>query len=330
MSNLVRVIAHWTAGRYSVSSVDRDHYHFIYDGDGNEVAGRHTPEDNISATDRIYGAHTRRLNTGSIGVAVACMHGARENVTNGSQPMTEEQFDAMCRGIARLCERYRIPVTRRTVLSHAEVQGTLGVAQRGKWDFTVLPFAPELRGARACGDFMRARVQRYMNGQIEDPARGRNDRVAWLQRLLREEGYDILADGWEGQETEEAVRQFERFNGLPETGSLGTRATVNRLRENAEARRPDRNVIEHVAAEGRVSKTEVVGGALTGGGALVAAGRDLEVVQDVSNTVSEITGLEIATVAALIVVAAGAWFFWDRWRKKQAARKALDNMGPGT
>ena len=39
--------------------------------------------------------------------------------------------------------------------------------------------------------------------------------------------------------------------------------------------------------------------------------------------VSRITGLEIATVAALVVVAAGAWFFWDRWRKKRAARKAL-------
>src|SRR5690606_24142627 len=50
------------------------------------------------------------------------------------------------------------PVTRKTMLSHAEVQGTLGIAQRQKWDFTRLPFNDSLRGAHAIGDWMRSRI----------------------------------------------------------------------------------------------------------------------------------------------------------------------------
>ena len=168
MTGLVRIIAHWSAGRYTASKIDRDHYHFIYEGDGREVAGIHTPEDNISAKDGKYAAHTRGCNTGSIGVAVACMWNAKEGA-HGSQPMTEAQFEAMCRGIARLCMRYKIPVTPRTVLSHAEVQPTLGIKQNGKWDFTELSFSPSLKGHKACGDFMRSRVSAYMVAPAINP-----------------------------------------------------------------------------------------------------------------------------------------------------------------
>jgi hypothetical protein len=58
--------------------------------------------------------------------------------------------------------RYKIPVTPRTVLSHAEVQPTLGIKQNGKWDFTELSFRPSLKGHKACGDYMRSRVSAYM------------------------------------------------------------------------------------------------------------------------------------------------------------------------
>lgn len=327
MNGLDRVIAHWTGGRYQVSAVDRNHYNFIYDGDGNEIAGRHSPEDNISTADNIYGAHTRRLNTGSIGVAVACMHGAQENVTHGSQPMTEEQFDAMCQGIARLCDRYGIPVTRRTVLSHAEVQGTLGVQQRGKWDFTVLPFAPEIRGARACGDEMRRRVQAYMRSHVDDPAGGHDERTAWLQRLLREEGYDILADGWEGPETEGAVRQFERFNGLPETGSLQTRATVDRLRANAEARRPDRSVLLDVAADNRVSKEQA--GALIGmvTGNIGPISQIVSAAEEAQSLTERIVAMGPWVAAALCITGVCLFIWYRRGKSRKRAREALLTAG---
>lgn len=159
-----RVIAHWTAGSHTVSSVDREHYHVIWNGDGIAVRGDHEISDNVRTGDGDYAAHTRGCNTGSIGVAVACMLGAVEvPFKPGPYPMTKKQWDAMIDGIAQLCTFYKIPVTQRNVLSHAEVQKTLGIRQAGKWDFSRLAFDPSVKGARACGDRMRAEVAAKMN-----------------------------------------------------------------------------------------------------------------------------------------------------------------------
>jgi hypothetical protein len=76
--------------------------------------------------------------------------------------MTKEQWDRMCRGIAQLCTFYNIPVTDETVLSHAEVEGTLKIDQNGKWDFTRLPWALDVKGAHACGERMRDDVIGYL------------------------------------------------------------------------------------------------------------------------------------------------------------------------
>jgi hypothetical protein len=78
--------------------------------------------------------------------------------------MTKVQWDHMCMGIAQLCAYYDIPVTDETVLSHAEVEDTLGVNQDGKWDFTKLAWDSSISGQHACGDRMRADVTRYLNG----------------------------------------------------------------------------------------------------------------------------------------------------------------------
>ena len=68
------------------------------------------------------------------------MLGAREAPFDaGSQRINEAQIEALAQLVANLCRRYGIPVTRATVLTHAEVQPTLGVRQRGKWDITWLP-----------------------------------------------------------------------------------------------------------------------------------------------------------------------------------------------
>lgn len=165
MSGLVRVIAHWAVTKYKCDDVSRDHYHFIYEGDGNEVVGRKKPEDNITTSDGSYAAHTLGCNTGSIGVACAAMYGATSVMDYGSYPITKIQFESMCKGIARLCQKHGIAVTPRTVLSHAEVEGTLGIKQRGKWDIAVLPFA-SLKGAKQCGDHMRATVAKYLAGAM--------------------------------------------------------------------------------------------------------------------------------------------------------------------
>ena len=160
-----RVIAHWSAGGHKVSEIDREHYHIIWGGDGIPVRGDHEISDNVRTGDGDYAAHTRGCNTGSIGVSLACMAGAVENPFKpGKFPMTKVQWDAMIDGIAQLCRFYKIPVTPQTVLSHAEVQGTLGIRQNGKWDFTRLAFDPSVKGAKACGDKMRAEVSAKMKG----------------------------------------------------------------------------------------------------------------------------------------------------------------------
>lgn len=160
-----RVICHWSAGTHEASWLDRKHYHLIIEGDGNLVRGDRSIADNAAPIRGNYAAHTLRCNTGSIGVSLACMAGARERpFTSGSYPMTQVQWKTLAPVVAELCRVYEIPVTPQTVLSHAEVEDSLGIKQRGKWDYTRLPFDPSVQGAREVGDKLRREVQEAMDG----------------------------------------------------------------------------------------------------------------------------------------------------------------------
>ena len=153
---LSRIIIHWSAGTNTVSDLDRQHYHKIVAGDGMVFSGYHTPEENISVSDGRYAAHTRSCNTGSIGVAFAAMAGAVERpFDSGPFPITARQVDAMARLCGALCRQYGIAVTRQTVLTHAEVQPTLGITQSGKWDVTWLPGMTAPGDPVAVGDKLR-------------------------------------------------------------------------------------------------------------------------------------------------------------------------------
>ncbi|KRE15676.1 N-acetylmuramoyl-L-alanine amidase [Bosea sp. Root483D1] len=156
---LERVICHWTAGQHRASDLDRSHYHILIEGQGGLVRGDSPISANgIGGTGK-RASHTLNCNTGSIGVSLCCMAGAKEQPFDpGKAPMTAVQWERLVRVVADLCRRYGIPVTPRTVLSHAEVQANLGIKQRGKWDFTRLAFAPSVKGAKACGDLLRAGV----------------------------------------------------------------------------------------------------------------------------------------------------------------------------
>lgn len=155
-----RVVLHWSAGSHTVSDTDREHYHRIVAGDGTIVKGDHPIEDNLSTSDGIYAAHTRGCNAGAIGVAMAGMMGAEGPGKLGKYPLTKVQFDACIALVKKLVKQYRIPVTLSTVLSHAEVQTTLGIKQNGKIDISFgIPGKPELKTARACGDYIRSLVQ---------------------------------------------------------------------------------------------------------------------------------------------------------------------------
>ena len=158
-----RIIIHWTAGTHKVSATDRKHYHFIIDGDGGMALGNMKPEDNLNTADGSYAAHTRGANTGAIGIAVAAMHGAQERpFKTGNYPITEKQVAALVAQCARLALQYKIPVRRSTILTHAEVERTLGIKQAGKWDIVWLPGMAGVGDAIVIGDTLRRRISQAM------------------------------------------------------------------------------------------------------------------------------------------------------------------------
>lgn len=159
-ARLERIIFHWTAGAHRASGLDRSHYHILIEGDGKLVRGTPSIAANGIGGSGLRASHTLNCNTGSIGVSLCCMAGAIESPFKaGSAPMTAVQWKMLADVLADLCRRYGIPVTPKTVLSHAEVQNNLGIKQRGKWDVARLPFDLSLVGAKACGDAMRAMVE---------------------------------------------------------------------------------------------------------------------------------------------------------------------------
>jgi hypothetical protein len=161
-----RIIIHWTAGTHKPSETDKKHYHFIVGGDGEVVEGNLPVSANASTANE-YAAHTRRLNTGSIGVSFAAMRGAKERpFSAGKYPITDAQVKAMTRLVSDLSERYDIPITPETILTHAEVEPTLGVKQRGKWDVTWLPGMDQAGNARAVGDLLRQKVRDYRREEM--------------------------------------------------------------------------------------------------------------------------------------------------------------------
>lgn len=170
-----RIIIHWTAGTYAASETDRSHYHFLIEGDGKVITGKWPVLANVTPKGSAYAAHTRGANTGAIGVSMCCMGGAVEAPFKaGKWPMTKVQWDRMILTVADLCRKYEIPVTNKTVLTHAEVEKNLGIQQAGKWDITRLAFDPSRKGAAAVGDYLRtgviaAMVPHYRQAPVPAP-----------------------------------------------------------------------------------------------------------------------------------------------------------------
>ena len=161
-----RIIVHWTAGGTNPSSNDLVHYHLLLSGSGKLHKGIPSIKLNSGSVKKEsgYAAHTLNCNSGSIGVSLCGMLNATENpLFAGKYPLTEEQWnDALPQVLAELCQFYNIPITPKTVLTHAEVQKNLGITQRGKWDIAWLPHNG-MRGADKVGDDMRKRAQEALN-----------------------------------------------------------------------------------------------------------------------------------------------------------------------
>jgi len=227
-----RIIWHHTGGQYNPNATDRRAYHQIIDGDGQVHSGQFEIAANAPGQLRkgAYAAHTRHLNGGSIGVSIAAMAGgAWSDPFGGQYPVKPAQVDALMRETGRLCGVYGIEVGARTVLSHAEVQTTLGVQQSNKWDFDYDPRGGQSRDPVGIGGELRQEVLRILGAPpvpvippslvharatIRQGSRG--DDVAALQARI-----SATVDGRFGPKTRDAVVRFQRQAQLLADGIVG-------------------------------------------------------------------------------------------------------------
>jgi len=235
------IVIHWTAGGHTANSKDKASYHFLVEGDGKVVRGDHSVTDNIVTGDNKYAAHTLGLNTNTIGVSMCSMAGAKESPLDyGSAPFTEVQWNTLAKVVAQLCERYNVKLTNKTVLSHAEVQGTLGVKQKNKWDITVIPFIPTVKGATAVGNLFRQKVAGLMGTtQVVVETKTKDDvtvapstksalvdidlnvTTKQIQQALIKLGYNIIADDIIGNKTISAIKMLQKTYGFTANGRIG-------------------------------------------------------------------------------------------------------------
>lgn len=142
-----RIILHWTGGGPEAGGADLAAYHYVVQQDGIVREGVPVPRNMRDLSGQPiseYAAHTRGLNSYSVGVGLAGMWQAREGGPYGEYPITEEQVEAACHWVARLCDAWELPVDATTVHSHWEAEHLHGVPQTGKWDITVLPWDPAI------------------------------------------------------------------------------------------------------------------------------------------------------------------------------------------
>lgn len=165
------VVLHWAASSYKVSDNVKKHYNFVIDEKGTVHNGLHplshqTPPLNSGG----YAAHTKSYNSYQAGIGLLGMHGAKEKPFNaGKYPLTKIQFMEAVRLTAKICIEHKITVTAKSILTHAEVQGTLGIKQSGKWDITRLPWDDSIVGGTAVGSHYRNLVRAEMDRLIFPP-----------------------------------------------------------------------------------------------------------------------------------------------------------------
>lgn len=232
MSLINRLVLHHSGGAYAPGPADLRAYHRITDGEGETVDGVFPIKANTGRLwSGTYAAHTLNLNTGSIGLAMACMGGGQWSNPRACKFFPRPaQVDAFLREAARLCVLYSIKVERETCLTHAEVQTTLGIKQKNKWDFDYDPMAQhDSRDPIYIGDELRWEIRAYMEGLDVEPMRQvAPDRpslrrgaagapVRHLQGLLGIKP----ADGDFGPATDSAVRAFQARHSLRPDGVVG-------------------------------------------------------------------------------------------------------------
>jgi hypothetical protein len=161
-SGLHGIIWHWAASSYTVTDKVLSHYNDGHDHLGNSYDGgaRAEHQANYDWRKGVGVSHSRNANTGRIGQAVIAMGNAEGwPLDVGQYPMTWAGIDAMLMRGVDYHYQFDIPITPWSMLTHAEIQPTLGITQNGKWDIRWLPEDAKVTDAREAGDILRARMR---------------------------------------------------------------------------------------------------------------------------------------------------------------------------
>jgi hypothetical protein len=241
-----RIVPHHAASSYEASQKALNSYHRLVDGAGNIINGKFAIEANAPGKRLMsgyYAAHTAKLNTGSIGVSILAMGDAQwSKPFGGKYPVRLVQVEALVKETAQLAIDYSVECDRRTILSHAEVEITLGVAQKGKWDFDYDMWGKSSsRDPVGLGDEFRQEVARLMKTlkprikQVDVAAIEldmglqtlRQGSVGYAVSLLQERLrklypiWNIEVDGAFGPATRDAVKSHQRAKQLLADGVVG-------------------------------------------------------------------------------------------------------------
>lgn len=159
VTGLHRIHLHWPAGTYYPNAAERRAYNGLVDGDCARVDGVFRFEAQGRYQVGKAASHTLDANTGAIGLACCGMRGAIERpFIHGQYPLRWDMLEELCDWAAELAVAYDIPNSRYSILTHAEIQPTLGIRQRFKWDIVWLPGMASPGDPIEVGDQLRAMI----------------------------------------------------------------------------------------------------------------------------------------------------------------------------
>ncbi len=158
-----RIIIHWTAGGYYPTEFEKEHYHFLVDGQGKIHNGKFKPSDNEICRVGKYAAHTGGGNTGSIGIAICAMAGFKNAKNAGKYPIKKVQFEKCMELCAQIVKKYSLQVNANTVMTHYEFGlKNPNSTSAGKIDITYIPPYQWVEKSEI-GSFIRTKVKWYLN-----------------------------------------------------------------------------------------------------------------------------------------------------------------------
>jgi hypothetical protein len=155
------IILHWTAGTYKCCDADKEHYHFIIDGDGKTIEGKYSIQDNENCKDGKYAQHTAQSNTGAIGIACCGMYEYIGRDRIGRYPLKRIQIERMCELAGKLAKKYNIPIEMEFIHTHYE-EGLMHpeTSNRYKSDINFLPYDKKIPAGQV-GDYLRQKILWY-------------------------------------------------------------------------------------------------------------------------------------------------------------------------